>query len=134
MMQDEYDDNTDGFADACDDANAYADAQIAAEARAQLKMPLVTTPTVYKRVPCDRTLSQKSSYVHETGAKDSKGRPVGATIFTAIAEFSPRSKKTGIYHMSEPGAYLLLNIHATRDGRNHGPCQADKYYDTAEDM
>jgi len=70
---------------------------------------------------------------HEFGCCDSKGRTIGATIYTGQCEIVelPADKEVWSFMTLEPGIYYTFCPQATRAGKSFGACQSVQYFKTA---
>jgi hypothetical protein len=82
------------------------------------------------------SVSDYSKTHHELGAKDSKGRVIGANIYTETQVYTDTDTPAGTWpdgspiEYNKPGAWHVWRCHATRDGQNYGATQSEHHCET----
>lgn len=67
------------------------------------------------------------------GVEDSKGRAVGADVYTGEACFSLAPDDAIFYFTHAPGCFYYFRAQATRGGSSFGAVQRELFFDTPEE-
>jgi hypothetical protein len=70
---------------------------------------------------------------HDFGARDSKGRVLGARVATGRRAFEEAQEGDGCWWTLSPGVHFYFCPQATRDGKGFGATQGARYFATAEE-